>query len=775
MNNNLYQKLEFNLILQKVAKKANNEVVKERIIKTKHATSYDEVNEQLKKTSELITLFFSYGNFKLDHFYNILEYLSINKQRVLTGQQLKEIALQQALIDNLLLYQQDIKEQEKYPFFIDSLNNLTSIRTLSIEINYKINNEGLVYEDATPRLVNLNQQIKDINEKINSFLKNFIASNANHLQETIITYRNNRVVIPVKVASKNIIKGIVHDESSSKQTAFIEPSQIIEYNNQLQSIEYQIQDEIRIILEDLTKQVNEELTNILNNFEIIAQLDLYQAKANYGIEINGIIPLINKDSAKLEIYEGRHPLIDPNDVVANDFFICNNESKYRVVLISGSNTGGKTVALKMVGLFSLMAQSGLAIPAHEKSNLPIYSQIFVDIGDEQSIEQSLSTFSAHLMSVIEIIKHVKEYSLVLLDELGSGTDPREGENLALAIIEYLYQHDASVVATTHYSKLKNYALTNDNVRSASVVFDLESNTPQYKITFDTFASSNAFKIAKYLGLNQNIINQAIEYYNSDLDTSEELMLKLQEQSMEYQKKEDNLKQLDAEYQARLTKLKSDEDTLATRKEKILDQAKDQANQIVSQSKKDADKIIKQLKKQDKFVNHEINELNQEFEKLYLDTKVEMDNTNQEFHVDDVVEILKLKRQGTIIKVLPKKQYEVSVGNIKMKVKHNEIMYLSKKPKEKASKITTKKIASKKAKSEINLIGLRVEQASNELSKFIDQAIYAGLDQVRIVHGFGTGALREMSHEMLKKNKHVKQFYFAEYNQGGQGATIAIFK
>lgn len=775
MNNNLYQKLEYDIILKKVAQKAYNEVVKEMIINTKHATDYDLVNKQLNKTSELLSLLFSYGSFKLDNFYNIKEYLINNKQRVLTGRQLKEIALQQTLIDSLLLYQQDIKESSSYPFFFTSLEQLKPIRSLSIEINYKINHEGLVYEDATPRLVSLNQQVKDINEKINSFLKTFIVNNANHLQENIITHRNNRVVIPVKVASKNVIKGIVHDESSSKQTAFIEPSQIIEYNNQLQSIEYQIQTENRIILEDLTKLVNEHLADLINNFDIIAQLDLYQAKASYGIEINGIIPQINKDSAKLEIYQGRHPLIKPEDVVANDFFICNDESKYRIVLISGSNTGGKTVALKMVGLFSLMVQSGLAIPAAQNSNLPIYSQIFVDIGDEQSIEQSLSTFSAHLMSVIEIIKHVKEYSLVLLDELGSGTDPREGENLALAIIEYLYHHDASVIATTHYSKLKNYALTNDYVRSASVVFDMESNSPQYKITFDTFASSNAFRIAKYLGLNHDIINQAIDYYKSDLDTSEELMLKLQEQTLNYQKKEDNLKQQVSEYQDRLNKLKNDESNFEKKKEKILEQAKDQANQIVSESKREANKIIKQLKKQDKFVNHEINELSHEFDNLYLDTKVEVDNTKQEFHVDDVVEILKLKRQGIITKVLPKKQYEVSVGNVKMKVKHNEIMYLSKKPKEKVSKVQTKKLASKKAKSEINLIGLRVEQASSELARFLDQAIYAGLDQIRIVHGFGTGALREMSHEMLKKHKSVKEYHFAEYNQGGQGATIVVFK
>lgn len=774
MNNTLYQKLEFDLILNKVAQKAINEDVKKRIINTKHETKYDKVEENLACTNEFMRLFFSYGTFKLNYFYNIVEYLD-NKKRIFDGRQLKEIAHQQSLIDNLFLYLKEIKEKDEYPFFYSSLNNLKPIKNLRNEINYKINEDGIVYEDASELLVSLNKQSKDINEKINAFLKDFISKNSVHLQENIITYRNNRIVIPIKVSSKNIIKGIIHDESSSKQTAFVEPSQIIEYNNLLQSIEYQIQNEIRIILEKLSDSVYLEIDNILHNFEIIAQLDLYQAKANYSIEINGIIPKINKDSAKLEIFNGRHPLINFDDVVANDFFMCNNDSKYRVVLISGSNTGGKSVLLKMVGLFSLMMQSAIAIPANEKSNLPIYSQIFVDIGDEQSIEESLSTFSSHLTSIIEIIKHVKEYSLVLLDELGSGTDPREGENLALAIIEYLYQHDASVVATTHYSKLKNYAITHSHVRSASVEFDLETNKPKYKISFDTFASSNAFKIAKYLGLNQNIINNAIEYYNDDLDTSEELMLKLQNQTIMYQEKEEKLNKAIKDYQDKYEKIKIEEQKLEDRKQNIIDSAKIEANIIIDQSKRNADKIIKELKKQEKFINHEVNVINKELDSLYLDTNNKIDNTKQEFNVGDVVEILKIKRQGSISKVLANKQYEVIVNNISMKVKHNEIKYLSKEIKDKNIKVVSKKTIKSKAKSEINLIGLRVEQASIDLSKFVDQALMNNLDQIRIVHGFGTGALREMCHDYLKKNKHVKEYHFAEYNQGGQGATIAVFK
>lgn len=774
MHNNLYKKLEFDLILNKVAQKAVNSEVKKRIINTTHETSYEKIYENLNNTKEFMSLFFSYGTFKLDNFYNLLEFLD-DKNRILEGLQLKQIAFQQSLIDNLFLYQNEISNKENYPFFINSLQKLRTIRDLSIEINHKINYEGIVYEDASEELISLNKQSKQINDKINSFLKDFISNNSIHLQENIVTYRNNRMVIPVKVASKNIIKGIIHDESSSKQTAFIEPSQIIEFNNQLQSIEYKIQDEIKKILEDLSNQVYEKINDILNNFEIIALLDLYQAKANYSIEINGVIPTINKDSAKLEIFEGRHPLIDKNEVVANDFFICNNDSKYRVVLISGSNTGGKTVALKMVGLFSLMMQSAIAISANEKSSLPVYSQIFVDIGDEQSIEQSLSTFSSHLMSIIKIIKQVKEYSLVLLDELGSGTDPREGENLALAIIEYLYQNNASVIATTHYSKLKNYALTNDYVRSASVEFDMESNKPKYKISFDTFASSNAFKIAEYLGLDKIIINKAIDYYNSDLNTSEELMLKLQNQTIIYKAKEDELNKVIKEYEDKYNKIILEEKRLEDKKESIIEKAKIEANSIVSRSQKDADKIINELKKQKQFINHEINLINKELDDLYFDTNTKVDNSKQTFNIGDLVEILKIKRQGNISKVLTNNQYEVIVGNMSMKVKHNEIKFLNKAQKINKEKISSKKIISSKATSEINLIGLRVEQANIDLSKFVDNALLNGLDQIRIIHGFGTGALREMTHNYLKKNKHVKEYHFAEYNQGGQGATIVVFK
>ncbi|MDF9866798.1 DNA mismatch repair protein MutS2 [Bacilli bacterium PM5-3] len=776
MESKIYSKLEFDSILKQVSLKAKSNYVKELITNQKHEIDYERVVEQLNKTDEIMKLFISYGEYSLEGFNDIMPYLNkVEQKKTLSGIELREITAQQDLISSMDKYIHEIESNKEYPYFMSENAKIQPIIDLALAIEKKINPQGLVYEDASNKLVYLNQEIINTNEKITSYLRDFIAKNKDHLMEDVVTFRNNRAVVLVKIASKNIIKGIVHDESSSKQTAFIEPSKVVEYNNYLQSLEYQKNEEIEVILNKLTNQVADNIDNIKGNFDVFSELDLVKARASYSLEIDGNIPQINKDSAKLEIYAGRHPLIPKNEVVANDFFICNNETKYRIVLLSGSNTGGKTVALKMVGLFSLMAQSGLAISANEKSNLPIYSEIFVDIGDEQSIESSLSTFSSHLTNIAHITRNVSKYSLVLIDELGSGTDPREGENLALAILEYLYQKDASVIVTTHYSKLKNYALTTNYVRSASVIFDENYNRPKYKISFDTFASSNAFEIAEYLGLDKEIISKARQFYKDDLNTNDELLLKLQAQQQKVKIEQNKLNDEIKKYQEINKKITDKEKRTQEKYEDVLNKARENANEIINEAQKNAQIVIDKLKKQDSFINHEVNELNKELDKLYQPIEKTIDNSKQEFKENDLVKIIKINRDGIITKVLPRKNYEVTIGNIKTKVKHNEIAYLGeyKEPKEKKTK--QKRHASKKVSTEINLIGLRVEDALIELKKYIDDALLANLSQVRIVHGFGTGALRKAVHEELRSNKNIDNYHFAEYNEGGQGATIANLK
>lgn len=774
--NKIYEKLEFNNVLTRVAKKAHSSHVKEQILNTQHLTNYDDVIKQLNITDEIMRLFASYFEFNLRGLHDILPILDkLDNQLALTGMELNQISYQEEVSVNLRKYYNDIEDKKDYPFFVNKVDELGSILILAQKISRMINPEGLVYEDATSRLVHINHELEQTNQKITNMLRSYISSNSDHLMENIITYRNNRAVLLVKLSSKNVVKGIIHDESSSKQTVFIEPSNIVELNNYLQTLEYQKTEEIEVVLKELSNNCLEHFQTINNNYNIFCTLDLFKAKALYSIEIEGNIPIINKDSAKLEIFEGRHPLIDADKVVANDFYLCNNETKYRIVLISGSNTGGKTVALKMVGLFSLMVQSGLAIPVKESSNLPIYSNIFVDIGDEQSIENSLSTFSSHLTNITNITNNVCKHSLVLLDELGSGTDPREGENLALAVLEYLYKKDASVIVTTHYSKLKNYAITTDYVRSASVLFDEDFNRPRYKISFDTFASSNAFEIAEYLGLKNEIVKKAREYYHNDLNTSDELLLKLQDEQIKISKEKNELNILKDKYQ----KLNNDAQLVLEKslndKERIINKAKEQANELVVESKVKADEIIKKLKKNDSFVNHKVNELKTELDSLIQDLPNTIDNSQQVFKVNDLVEIIKLKRQGVITKVLSKNSYEVSIGNIKTKVKHEEIRYLSEYKPEKEKKVKARKYTNKSVSLELNLIGLRVEEALIALNRYLDDALLANYSQVRIVHGFGTGALRKAVHEELARNKHVKDFDYGKYNEGGQGATVVNLK
>ncbi|MDR1781586.1 MAG: endonuclease MutS2 [Bacilli bacterium] len=776
INNRIYQKLEYNLILEDIAKYASNESSKSYILKMQHAIFYEEVKQLLNETDEVMRLSNDYQRLYFDDFLDVKDdIISLNNKINLDGLKIVNIVKQNKSINFLKEFFKEIDNKERYPQIKDWITNLKSINNIEKEVMTKLDETGLVYEDATANLKRINVSIRELNEQIQSYLRNFINNNSEHLMDTIITTRNNRYVIMVKLSSKNIIKGIIHDESSSKQTIFIEPTHVVEMNNKIQSLEFEKLEEIKIVLNELTLKLYENKEILLTNYDILEYFDVVNAKALYCLNNNNIIPSLNKDSAKLEIYQGRHPLIDKDKVVSNDFFLCNNDSKYRIVLISGSNTGGKSVALKMVGLFSIMVQSGIGIPANEKSNFPIYSQIFVDIGDEQSIVSSLSTFSSHLSNVIDICNNVSEYSLVLLDELGSGTDPREGENLALAILEYLYYKDASIIVTTHYSKLKNYAITTDYVRSASVSFNEQSKLPEYKLVFDTFASSNAFEIASSLGLNKDIVKQAIAKYHEDLATSDELLLQLQALSQEYQLKEQDLKDKENALALEKINLNKEKDSIKDRKEKILLQAHEEANKLIQEQKQKAHEIINKLKKEDKFINHQVNKYNKELDDLIFNENYKIDNTNITFKVGDVVKVLKINSNGTIKKVLKNNQYEVLSGNISMKVKHDEISFIQHQAIQSKNEIKTKKLVSKSMSSEINLIGLKVEEARRILNKFLDDAIVAKLNKVRIIHGFGTGALRKMVHEELRKNKHVKDFMFATYQEGGQGATIANFK
>ena len=776
VNNKLYHKLEYHVILESICKYVANEGSKKLIWALQHQTKYEAVKQLLAETDNIMRLTSDYQRLYFDDFFDVRDELeNLRSKTILSGLDIVNIVKQNRSISFLKSFHQEITTKERYPIFNAWMAALVSITELEKEVMHKLDDDGLVYEDATANLQRINREIKEINAKIQNYLRDFIAHNSEHLMDNVITTRNNRYVLMVKMGSKNIIKGIIHDESSSKQTVFIEPTHVVELNNNIQSLEFEKLAEINVVLKALSNKLYEHKELLISNYEILQYLDVVNAKALYTIASEGIIPALNKDSAKLEVYAGAHPLINKDEVVKNDFFICNNESNYRVVLISGSNTGGKSVTLKMVGLFAIMVQSGIGIPAAAKSNFPIYSKIIVDIGDEQSIVSSLSTFSSHLSNVVAIVNNISAHSLVLLDELGSGTDPREGENLALAIIEYLYHKDASVIVTTHFSKLKNYALTTDYVRSASVSFDEKSKLPEYKLMFDTFASSNAFEIARSIGLSPKIVAAAIDLYHKDLASNDELLLQLQALQQEYTNKEQALVKKQENLALEQQNMTLEKERLVRRKEKILLKAQEQANNIVIEQKEKAQQIIKRLKDEDKFINHRVNEYNKELDELIFNKEVKTNNDNITFQLGDVVRVLKINSTGTINKILKNNTYEVLAGNIAMKVKHDEIEFIQHQANSKPKTIKTKHLAAKSLSSEINLIGLRVDEARRILNKYLDDALLAKLNKVRIIHGFGTGALRSMVQETLRNNKNIKNFMFASYQEGGQGATIAEFK
>lgn len=766
----MYRKLEFDIVLKQISEKAQLVQSCANLLHWQHSTDQTTIKTMLEQTDELTRLFNAYSVFSVGGISDLEAVLAkVQQKEVLTGQELNIILSLEERILDLDKYAQDISLAE-YPYLETMLGQLNFNQPLAEAINMKIDPSGLLFDDASTNLQRINKEIVKTNQQLNDYLQAFIKKHSSQLQEGLVTFRNQRAVVPVKAESKKAIKGVIHDESGSGQTVYIEPSQVVEYNNQLQTLEYEKKAEIEIILRELTNQVVDVLEQLQGEFTTMIELDIVKAKALYTMQIDGIIPQISNDD-KLVIKQGRHPLI--KQPVPNDFYLADNDTHYQTVIISGANTGGKTVTLKMLGLFVLMMQSGIGISAQAPTTLPIYEKIFVDIGDEQSIVDSLSTFSAHVHNLAKITQQASSNSLVLLDELGSGTDPRQGENLALAILEYLHNKKASVVATTHYSKLKAYALTTDYVRSASVLFDEVNNKPQYQLVFDSYASSNALAIAQDLGLPKEIIEQADRYYRDDLDTNDELMLKLQDEQVKTKALQEELEQKKSEYASKVQTAEQAIVEAEAKANQLIWQAQEEANELVAQTRATAETVIQKLKDEDKFVNHRVNEIKADLDDLYVEEEDTSDDEKREFKENDLVELTKIKRQGTVKRKIGKNMYEVVVGNVTTKVKQKEMRYLG--TAEVSKPVKERKLAKPQVSAELNLIGLRVDEALVQLDRYLDGVVVAGLPQVRIVHGFGTGALRKAVHERLKKNKHVQSYAFAEYNEGGQGATIVKMK
>ena len=667
---------------------------------------------------------------------------------------------------------------------------LEPLTLLSNEIERCIVSEDEISDDASSTLKHIRRSIGTLNDKVHSTLTGLVnGSLRTYLQDPIITMRGDRYCIPVKAEYRGQVHGMIHDQSSTGSTLFIEPMAVVKLNNDLKELYAKEQEEIQVILARLSSDAAEYIEEIRTDYRVLTDLDFIFARGHLALEMNGSRPLFNEDG-RIHIRNGRHPLLDAHKVVPITVTLGED---FSLLIITGPNTGGKTVSLKTVGLFTLMGQAGLHIPASDHSELAVFTQIYADIGDEQSIEQSLSTFSSHMTNIVSFLQKVDEHSLVLFDELGAGTDPTEGAALAISILSDLHARNIRTMATTHYSELKVYALTTPGVENACCEFDVESLRPTYRLLIGIPGKSNAFAISSKLGLPDYIIEDAkLRLTETDL-SFEDLLTDLESNKRTIEKEREEI----AAYKREIERLKSQtrqkQEKLEEQRERILKEANEKANNILREAKEMADETMKNFRK---FGKESISVAEMEKERERLRKKIqETSSANalksqkskkahkpSDFKLGESVKVLSMNLTGTISS-LPDSRGNVTVqmGILRSQVHISDLEIIEETDAFKPAKLShTSKGKLKMSKSlsvspEINLLGKTVDEAIAELDKYLDDAILSHLSSVRVVHGKGTGALRKGIHEYLRRQKHVKSYHLAEYGEGDAGVTIVEFK
>ena len=685
------------------------------------------------------------------------------------------------------------KEREDIPS--DSLSELFDglepLSPLCDEICRCIISVDEISDDASSNLKSIRRSIRSTGDRIHAQLNQMLNNRnvRNCLQDFVITMRNGRYCLPVKAEAKSQITGMVHDQSSSGSTLFIEPMAVVNLNNELKELSIKEQDEIAVILATLSAKAGEYIPAIETDYQILTELDFIFAKAAYALEYNGITPHFNTER-KIRILKGRHPLLDAKKVVPIDISL---GSDFDQLVITGPNTGGKTVSLKTVGLLTLMGQAGLPIPSGDRSELAVFDDIFADIGDEQSIEQNLSTFSSHMTNIIHILKEANEHSLVLFDELCAGTDPTEGAALAVSILSYFHSRGIRTMATTHYSEIKIYALTTSGIENACCEFDVETLSPTYRLLIGIPGKSNAFAISKKLGLSDTLIEDARTRISSNEQNFEDLLSDLEASRITIEKEQAEINRYKSEIAALKQQLKNKQEKLDESRDAILRKAKEEANQILQEAKDTADEAIRnfnkygttrpsiqEMEKQRTNIREKM-AANEKKSSKGKDTAIYNPKVPKKLRIGDSVKVLSMNLTGTVHS-LPNAKGDlfVQMGILRSQVNIKDLVLIedaapgSKKyAKTGAGKLKISKSAS--VSTEINLIGKTVDEAIALLDKYLDDAYLAHLPSVRIVHGKGTGALRSAVQSHLKRQSYIKSFHLGEFGEGDAGVTIAEFK
>lgn len=767
--------LDFPKILDIIKGYAILDSVKEELDNLLPSNNKKEVEIHLKETDEAKVCLERLGSPMISYF----SFDEIN-ERIRIGAPInaKEFIEVLKLIDNAQRLRTYFKKAESIE--IDTIklreiyNPLSPLLDLKNEILKTIDNEGNILDNASPELYKIRKQIRLLDQRITEKYNQIIKTEASKLSESLITLRNGHRVIPVKAEFKNQIKGVVFDESQSGATIYIEPYACFEIENQIGLIRQEEAKEIDKILYALSNTVFSFQEDINNNYEIIKHLDFIFSKAMYAKYLNATLPLISDD---VDLIDARHPLIDPEKVIPNTISLKKNTS----MIITGPNTGGKTVVLKTLGLLLVMAQSGLLLPVKEGSTIPIFKGIYADIGDEQSIEQSLSTFSSHMGRIVNILNNVESESLVLLDELGSGTDPKEGASLAISIIDFLRNQNLYLLATTHYPELKAYAYNNKDTVNASVEFDVDTLKPTYKLLIGVPGKSNAFLISKRLGLNSEIIKNAEEVSLEFSSETSTLIEKLGDEANSLNLEKEKYSKLIDELNLKIKEATQSNAEIKQKYQKKLDELSTERNAILEKTQRSATKLLDDIKeikrdledkkpvKDDKIaaLKGEVNSLYQD--KLYVKAK-----NNREIKEGDNVKVLPFDKVGVVTKI-SKDKYNVSMGSINSIFKKEDLEIVDKAPDNKGSVSKIKPNLNLDTKATLDLRGMRYEEALDKLDSFVDSATLSNLEVVTVIHGFGTLALRNMVISYAKTHDIVKKYRPGEETEGGNGVTILYLK
>ena len=785
MNSKIEKVLEFSKIRTQLAEYATSEKGKQMIKELPIEVDAKAIQHKIEETTDGVELLRLKQGIPIPRLKDISFALKrLELEAGLNGRELSDILRVLTTTHEVERFFEKVEEEEialkRVPRLVEKLESIPEVTS---ELEASIREDGYVLDSASPTLhgvrVSIQKTEQDIRRQMDQYLT---GKNAQYLSDTIITIRNDRYVLPVKAEYKSVFGGTVHDQSSTGQTLFMEPQAVVNLNNKLR--EYQIQEkrEVERILWELSQKLMPYTNSLHQNHYVLARLDVVNAKALYAHELRATEPIIDANNY-VALWQAWHPLLEREKAVANDIIL---GEEYQAIVITGPNTGGKTILLKTVGVIQLMAQMGLYIPAGENSRVGVFTEIFADIGDEQSIEQNLSTFSSHMSNIVSILKQINDKSLILIDEIGSGTDPQEGSSLAIAILDYIASKQSYVIASTHYPELKAYGYDRPKTINASMEFDGDTLQPTYQLLLGVPGRSNAFDISKRLGLPSIIIDQARGLLSEEDQDLNAMISDLEQKRRRAQRDADKMRhQLELSTQL-LADLQRETEQFQANKARLLEEAKERANTLIEQSQDDADKILSEIRelqlrsKQSTVKEHEMIEKKTALKDLKHEQALKKnkvlrkEKAKKALQVGQSVEVLSFGQRGTLVEKVNDQEWVVQMGIIKMKIAVEDLSPIAE-AQEAKQQVIVKSARSSHVSSELDLRGKRYEEAMKDLELYLDAAILANYPRVTIIHGRGTGAIQQGVHKVLRSHRSVSSFEFAPMNTGGNGATIVTFK